>query len=177
MSANTQIGCLTLPQKAPFQPSRHRLACGKIHLPGYNERTVDRDDIFMMISVPDAWDSYRPDELHRQLEPAYTVKRLLINLVGTRHLADTLLSELLELRNHREHRWLEAPLIVVNWPFVRNCWSSPASSGFSEFSIRLSCPRASYSCRYRLQHNPFRVIVSRLPLYTSVIDLPPAPKV
>ncbi len=74
----------------------------------------------MMVSVPNAWDSYRPDELHRQLEPAYAVKRLLINLVGARHVADTLLSELLELRNHREHEGLEAALIVVNWPFVRN---------------------------------------------------------
>lgn|GEM_PF-2400764 len=74
----------------------------------------------MMISVPDAWDSYRPDELHRQFEPGYTVKQLLINLVGARHLADTLLSELLELRNHREHRGLEAALIVVSWPFVSN---------------------------------------------------------
>jgi anti-anti-sigma regulatory factor len=74
----------------------------------------------MMFSVPDAWDSYKPDALHRQLEPAYAVRRLVINLVGARHLADTVLSELLELRNHREQRGLEAALIVVNWPFVRN---------------------------------------------------------
>ncbi len=73
-----------------------------------------------MISVPAAWDSYRPDELHRQFEPAYGVKRLLINLAGARHVTDTLLAELLELRNHREHRGLDAALIVVNWPFVRN---------------------------------------------------------
>ncbi len=74
----------------------------------------------MMISVPGAWDSYRPDELHRQLAPAYTAKELLINLAGARHVTDALLAELLELRNHREHRGLGAALIVVNWPFVRN---------------------------------------------------------
>jgi anti-anti-sigma regulatory factor len=94
---------------------------------------MDRDDLArmaktdtkyprssMMISVPGAWDSYKPEELHRQIEPAYTVKRLLINLAGARHVTDTLLAELLELRNHRERRGLEAALIVVNWPFVRN---------------------------------------------------------
>jgi len=72
----------------------------------------------MMISVPGAWDSYRPDELHRQLEPGYAVEQLLVNLAGARHVTDTLLAELLELRNHRDHRGLEAALIVVNWPFV-----------------------------------------------------------
>lgn len=72
----------------------------------------------MMISVPGTWDSYRPDELHRRLEPAYAAEKILINLAGARHVADALLAELLELRNHRDHRELETPLIVVNWPFV-----------------------------------------------------------
>lgn len=93
--------------------SCHRVAWGTILLHGYTKRT-------MMISVPGAWDSYRPEKLHRQLEPAYAVKQLVINLAGARHVTDTLLAELLELRNHREHRGLEAALIVVNWPFVRN---------------------------------------------------------
>jgi anti-anti-sigma regulatory factor len=99
----------------------------------------------MMISVPGAWDSYRPDELHRQLEPAYTAKELLINLAGARHVTDTLLTELLELRNHREHRGLEAALIVVNWPFVRNLLELSGFDRLSESSIRLRCPRASHS--------------------------------
>ncbi len=72
-----------------------------------------------MISVPDGWDSYRSDKLHRQFEPAYAAKQLFINLAGAVHVSDMLLSELLELRNHREHRDLEAAVIVVNSAFVR----------------------------------------------------------
>ena len=72
-----------------------------------------------MISVPDGWDSYRLDKLHRQFEPAYAAKQLFINLAGAVHVSDMLLSELLELRNHREHRDLEAAVIVVNSAFVR----------------------------------------------------------
>lgn len=72
-----------------------------------------------MISVPDGWDSYRLDKLHRQFEPAYAARQLLINLAGAAHVSDTLLSELLELRNHREQRELEAAVIVVNSAFVR----------------------------------------------------------
>jgi anti-anti-sigma regulatory factor len=96
-----------------FAASCHRAACGTIDPFGYMEYT-------MMISVPGAWDSYKPDELHRRLEPAYAVEQLVINLAGARHVTDTLLAELLELRNHRDRRGLEAALIVVNWPFVRN---------------------------------------------------------
>jgi anti-anti-sigma regulatory factor len=72
----------------------------------------------MMISVPDGWDSYRLEKLHKQFEPAYAAKQLFINLAGAVHVSDLLLSELLELRNHREHRDLEAPVIVVNSAFV-----------------------------------------------------------
>jgi anti-anti-sigma regulatory factor len=72
----------------------------------------------MMISVPDGWDSYRLDKLHRQFEPAYAAKQLFINLAGAVHVSDMLLSELLELRNHREHRDLQAAVIVVNSAFV-----------------------------------------------------------
>ena len=71
-----------------------------------------------MISVPDGWDSYRLDKLHKQFEPAYAAKQLFINLAGAVHVSDMLLSELLELRNHREHRDLDAAVIVVNSTFV-----------------------------------------------------------
>jgi len=71
-----------------------------------------------MISVPDGWDSYRLEKLHKQFEPAYAARQLFINLAGAVHVSDMLLSELLELRNHREHRDLQAAVIVVNSAFV-----------------------------------------------------------
>lgn len=98
----------------------------------------------MMLSVPGEWDSYRLDELHRRLEPAYTSDRIVINLSGARHVTDTLMAALLELRHYREDHKLEAAVILVNSAFVRKLLSL---AGFDQLfrvydSVELLTPAA-----------------------------------
>jgi len=99
----------------------------------------------MMISVPGEWDSYRLDELHRRLEPAYTSDRIVINLSGARHVTDTLLAALLELRHYRRDHKLEPAVILVNSAFVRKLLSL---AGFDQLfrvydSVELLVPHAA----------------------------------
>jgi anti-anti-sigma regulatory factor len=98
-----------------------------------------------MISVPGEWDSYKLDELHRRLGPAYTTDRIVINLSGARHVTDTLLAALLELRVYREDNQLEPAVILVNSAFVRKLLSL---AGFDQLfrvydSVELQTPRAA----------------------------------
>lgn len=99
----------------------------------------------MMISVPGEWDSYRLDELQAQLRPGYRAQHLVINLAGSRHLTDTLLASLLELRNEREVGGLEPAQILVNSAFVRKLLEL---SGFDRLfrvydAVELLVPRAA----------------------------------
>ena len=83
----------------------------------------------MMISVPGEWDSYKLDQLHASLEPAYTAERVVINLSGARHVTDTLLAALLELRGYRADKELEPVTILVNSAFVRKLLSLAGFDG------------------------------------------------
>jgi anti-anti-sigma regulatory factor len=99
----------------------------------------------MMISVPGEWDSYKLDQLHASLEPAYTSQHIVINLSGARHVTDTLLAALLELRGYRDAKKLEPAVILVNSAFVRKLLSM---AGFDSLfrvydAVELLVPKAA----------------------------------
>ena len=99
----------------------------------------------MMISVPGEWDSYKLDQLHARLEPAYTADRIVINLSGARHVTDTLLAALLELRAYRAQQQLEPAVILVNSAFVRKLLSLAGFDGLFRVydAVELMSPKAA----------------------------------
>ncbi len=99
----------------------------------------------MMISVPGEWDSYKLDQLHARLEPAYTAEHAVINLSGARHVTDTLLAALLELRAYRDGRKLEPAVILVNSAFVRKLLSLAGFDGLFRVydAVELLVPKAA----------------------------------
>lgn len=99
----------------------------------------------MMISVPGEWDSYKLDELHQRLSPVYTAEQAVINLSGARHVTDTLLAALLELRAYRAAAKLEPPVILVNSAFVRKLLSLAGFDGLFRVydAVELLSPRAA----------------------------------
>ena len=99
----------------------------------------------MMISVPGEWDSYKLDELHSRLEPAYEADHIVINLSGARHVTGTFLAALLELRGYRDSRKLEPAVILVNSAFVRKLLSLAGFDGMFRVydSIELLVPKAA----------------------------------
>ena len=99
----------------------------------------------MMISVPGEWDSYKLDQLHTSLEPAYTAEHIVINLSGARHVTETLLAALLELRAYRAGRELEPAIILVNSAFVRKLLSLAGFDGLFRVydSVELLVPKAA----------------------------------
>ncbi len=99
----------------------------------------------MMISVPGEWDSYKLDELHGRLEPAYAADHIVINLSGARHVTGTLLAALLELRGYREAEKLEPAVILVNSAFVRKLLSLAGFDGLFRVydTVDLLVPRAA----------------------------------
>jgi len=99
----------------------------------------------MMISVPGEWDSYKLEQLHASLAPAYTEKQVVINLSGARHVTDTLLAALLELRAYRAANQLEPAVILVNSAFVRKLLSLAGFDGLFRVydAVETLVPRAA----------------------------------